>query len=130
MSQSLPLRRAVGVNQINHAADLATARNFLAARGLCARGLPGLTGVHLKADLVAAIRAFQRGAGFEPDGIIAPDGPTARALGETRTRPKRPKPKTSTRPSVLGSVPMSETRRPITTRYLRRWKVRSQSTIA
>ena len=51
------------------------------SRGLCARGLPGLSGVHLKADLTAAIRAFQRRNGFEPDGIITPDGHTSRALG-------------------------------------------------
>ena len=72
MFQPLPLSRAVGENQINHAADLAATRHALAARGLCACGLPGLAGVHLKAGLLAAIRAFQRGAGFAPDGIITP----------------------------------------------------------
>ena len=62
---------------MNHGADLAVARNALAARGLCARGLPGLAGVHLKADLTAAIRTFQRRNGLGVDGVIAPDGLTA-----------------------------------------------------
>ena len=87
MPQTLTLNRAVGTNQMNHAADLAAARTALAARGLCARGLPGLSGVHLKADLTAAIRTFQRRHGFDPDGVITPDGPTARALGGEHAYP-------------------------------------------
>ena len=66
---------------MNHAADLAAARTAFAGRGLCARGLPGLSGVHLKADLTAAIRTFQRRHGLGVDGVITPSGPTARALG-------------------------------------------------
>ena len=70
---------------MNRAADLRTTRDALARHGLCRPSLRGLAS-DFKPDLENAIRLFQRQIGLEPDGIVAPEDPTALALG-TSPRP-------------------------------------------
>ena len=79
------LQSPVGAGQMNRAADLRTTRDALARHGLCRPSLRGLAS-DFKPDLENAIRLFQRQIGLEPDGIVAPEDPTALALG-TSPRP-------------------------------------------
>src|SRR5437016_2607938 len=70
----------VGRGGANHEADVRAVQALL-NRHAWAAARPRVT-IDGQADsaTVAAIEAFQRAAGLSADGVVAPDGPTLRAL--------------------------------------------------